>query len=72
MAVILDGKLTSQKVREKIRAEVDSIPEGVRRPGLAVIIVGDDPASRIYVRNKINLNQTCRHCRIFKYIQTLA
>lgn len=52
MAVILDGKLTSQKVREKIKAEVDSIPAGVRHPGLAVIIVGDDPASHVYVRNK--------------------
>ena len=52
MAVILDGKLTSQKVREKIRTEVDAIPEGVRHPGLAVIIVGDDPASHVYVRNK--------------------
>ena len=52
MAVILDGKLTSQNVREKIRAEVDLIPEGTRRPGLAVIIVGDDSASHVYVRNK--------------------
>lgn len=52
MAVILDGKLTSQKVRERIKKEVDSLPEGSRRPGLAVIIVGDDPASHVYVRNK--------------------
>ncbi len=52
MTVILDGKLTSKNVREKIRAEVDMIPEGVRHPGLAVIIVGDDPASHVYVRNK--------------------
>ena len=52
MAVILDGKLTSKNVREKIKAEVDVIPSGVRRPGLAVIIVGDDPASHVYVRNK--------------------
>ncbi|MBQ5800567.1 MAG: bifunctional methylenetetrahydrofolate dehydrogenase/methenyltetrahydrofolate cyclohydrolase FolD, partial [Clostridia bacterium] len=52
MAVILDGKLTSQKVRERIRKEVDALDEGVRKPGLAVIIVGDDPASHVYVRNK--------------------
>ena len=52
MAVILDGKLTSQKVRERIKAEVDALPEGARRPGLAVVIVGDDPASHVYVRNK--------------------
>lgn len=52
MAVILDGKLTSAKVRQRIKAEVDALPEGVRRPGLAVVIVGDDPASHVYVRNK--------------------
>ncbi len=52
MAVILDGKITSQKVRERIKAEVDSLPADARRPGLAVIIVGDDPASHVYVRNK--------------------
>ncbi len=52
MAVILDGKLTSAKVRQRIKAEVDALPEGARRPGLAVVIVGDDPASHVYVRNK--------------------
>ncbi|MBQ7897594.1 MAG: bifunctional methylenetetrahydrofolate dehydrogenase/methenyltetrahydrofolate cyclohydrolase FolD [Clostridia bacterium] len=52
MAVILDGKLTSAKVRERIKNEVDALPEGARRPGLAVVIVGDDPASHVYVRNK--------------------
>ena len=52
MAIILDGKLTSQKVRERIKAEVEALPEGARRPGLAVVIVGDDPASHVYVRNK--------------------
>ena len=52
MAIILDGKLTSQKVRERIKAEVEALDEGARRPGLAVVIVGDDPASHVYVRNK--------------------
>ncbi len=52
MATILDGKITSQNVRQKIKAEVDLIPEGTRHPGLAVIIVGDDPASHVYVNNK--------------------
>jgi methylenetetrahydrofolate dehydrogenase (NADP+)/methenyltetrahydrofolate cyclohydrolase len=51
MSVILDGKLTSQKVRERIREEVLSLGDK-RKPGLAVIIVGDDPASHVYVRNK--------------------
>jgi len=39
-------------VRETIKAKVDALPEGARRPGLAVIIVGEDPASKVYVRNK--------------------
>ncbi len=52
MAQIIDGKLVSRAVRENIKAKVDAIPEGVRHPGLAVIIVGEDPASKVYVRNK--------------------
>ena len=52
MAIILDGKMTSQKVRERIKAEVEALPADARRPGLAVVIVGDDPASHVYVRNK--------------------
>ena len=52
MATIIDGKLVSKSVREDIKKKVDAIPEGVRRPGLAVIIVGDDSASKVYVRNK--------------------
>lgn len=52
MAILLDGKLTSQNVRQRIKAEVDSLDKGARKPGLAVIIVGDDPASHVYVRNK--------------------
>ncbi len=49
---ILDGKLVSRSVREEIKNEVEQIPAGTRVPGLAVIIVGDDPASKVYVRNK--------------------
>ena len=52
MAQIIDGKLVSRSVREGIKAKVDALPDGVRRPGLAVIIVGEDPASKVYVRNK--------------------
>ena len=53
MATILDGKATSAKVRARIAAETAALAEktGVR-PGLAVILVGEDPASQIYVRNK--------------------
>ena len=50
MAVILDGKKTSAEIREELRREVEGMP---LRPGLAVIMAGDNPASAIYVRNKI-------------------
>lgn len=53
MAKIIDGKTISQEIREEIAKEVKELKDskGVT-PGLAVIIVGDNPASVIYVRNK--------------------
>ena len=53
MATIIDGKAVAKEVQKEIKAEV----EGLERrwnmaPGLAVVLVGDDPASHIYVRNK--------------------
>ncbi len=53
MAILIDGKETSKKLREAIRQETETLvkEKGVR-PGLAVILVGDDPASQVYVRNK--------------------
>ena len=51
--MIIDGKKISDEILEKIRLEVLSIKENHNIvPGLAVIIVGDDPASKIYVNNK--------------------
>ena len=53
MAKIIDGKMIAQKVRQEIREETEKlIAQGVK-PGLAVIIVGEDSASQVYVRNKI-------------------
>lgn len=52
MAIIIDGKATSASIREEIKAETAALCEKGVRPGLAVIIVGEDPASKIYVRNK--------------------
>lgn len=50
---ILDGKTHAGKIKEEIRQKVDQrVSEGHRRPGLAVIIVGDDPGSRSYVAGK--------------------
>ncbi|WED44075.1 bifunctional methylenetetrahydrofolate dehydrogenase/methenyltetrahydrofolate cyclohydrolase FolD [Legionella cardiaca] len=52
-ANILDGSLVSSKVKQEIKLAVtEMLNEGKRAPGLAVILVGDDPASSIYVNNK--------------------
>ena len=52
MPTILDGKAISAALRQKIAAETAVLKERGVTPGLAVIIVGDDPASRVYVNNK--------------------
>ena len=53
MAVLIDGKLVSEKTREKIKENISSFKEDYSiTPGLAVVVVGNDPASAVYVRNK--------------------
>ena len=52
MAKIIDGKAVSASVKEKVAAEVAELKTKGIVPGLAVVIVGDDPASRVYVNNK--------------------
>ena len=54
MSTIIDGKAISQTVKDEVRAEVAAIEaEGKRKPCLCVIIVGENPASQVYVRNKV-------------------
>ena len=52
MSEIIDGKLISKSVKDKIAEEVKELKKIGVMPGLAVIIVGENPASQIYVRNK--------------------
>lgn len=52
MAKLIDGKAISAAVRGEVAAETALLKEKGITPGLAVILVGDDPASRIYVNNK--------------------
>ena len=51
-AKILDGKVLSAEIREQVSRRVEALKQRGVTPGLAVILVGDDPASEIYVRNK--------------------
>jgi methylenetetrahydrofolate dehydrogenase (NADP+)/methenyltetrahydrofolate cyclohydrolase len=50
--LIIDGKAVAAKVRAEVRAEADRLRAGGIEPGLAVVLVGEDPASQVYVRNK--------------------
>jgi len=51
-AIIMNGKTVAESIREELRGEVEKLEGAGIRPGLAVILVGEDPASMIYVRNK--------------------
>ena len=58
-ATIIDGKALAAKCKARIKGEVEALS---KRPGLAVIIVGDNPASRIYVNHK---KKDCEECGIY-------
>ena len=67
-AVVLDGKQMSASLRAEIAGRVQSLKEKGVTPGLAVILVGNDPASEIYVRNKGN---GCREVGMYSETVTL-
>ncbi|MBQ5390105.1 MAG: bifunctional methylenetetrahydrofolate dehydrogenase/methenyltetrahydrofolate cyclohydrolase FolD [Clostridia bacterium] len=69
MAVIIDGKETAQAVRGVLRGEIEKFTKehGIA-PGLAVVIVGDDPASQVYVRNK---HKACADAGIYSEVHAL-
>ena len=58
-ATILDGKALAAQVKARVRKQVETFS---RRPGLAVILVGDNPASRVYVDGK---KRDCTECGIY-------
>lgn len=58
MAILIDGKKLSEKICAQVRAEAEGLR---RRPCLAAVLVGEDPASQIYVRNK---ERDCAKCGI--------
>jgi methylenetetrahydrofolate dehydrogenase (NADP+)/methenyltetrahydrofolate cyclohydrolase len=52
-AILIDGKAVAEQVRAEVRLEIDAwVSGGGRRPGLATVLVGDDPASAVYVNGK--------------------
>ncbi|CAN5481958.1 bifunctional methylenetetrahydrofolate dehydrogenase/methenyltetrahydrofolate cyclohydrolase FolD [soil metagenome] len=54
---LIDGRQTAEKVYRELRGEIDALKAQGTTPGLAVVLVGDDPASRAYVRSK---DKMCR------------
>lgn len=52
MATIIDGKNLAKKIRQNLKIECDELKENGVNPKLAVIMVGDNPASKVYVKNK--------------------
>jgi len=61
-AVILDGNKISSEIREEVAEEVKTLTAAGMRPGLAVILVGNNPASEIYVRGKV---KSCEELGIY-------
>lgn len=52
--MILDGKIVAADIKQRLKEEIDAVvTNGYRRPKLVIITVGDDPASKVYVRNKM-------------------
>ena len=60
-AAIIDGKAIAKEIKDGVAVKVEELKAKGIEPGLAVIIVGEDPASKVYVRNKA---RACKECGI--------
>lgn len=67
-AQLINGKDLSQQIRKNIKEKASQLTEKYRQPCLAVILVGEDPASQVYVRNKV---KSCEDCGIKSILQRL-
>lgn len=59
MAAVIDGKQISAQVKEEVRKQVEEMKARGITPALAVVLVGEDPASCVYVRNKTKACEVC-------------
>ena len=72
-ANILDGKSLAAQIRARVRDQVALLAQRGIHPGLAVVLAGDDAASRVYVRNKVRAcEETGVGSRLFEYPATVA
>jgi methylenetetrahydrofolate dehydrogenase (NADP+)/methenyltetrahydrofolate cyclohydrolase len=67
-AILIDGKQIANDLRNRMKADVEELIRQGKRPGLAVILVGDDPASHSYVRGK---EQACQNLGIDSIVDRL-
>lgn len=68
-ATIISGKQISEEIRKGIALEVEQLSKQNVRPGLAVVLVGDDPASHVYVRNK---EKACQDLGFYSEVHRLS
>ncbi|MGC6584506.1 bifunctional methylenetetrahydrofolate dehydrogenase/methenyltetrahydrofolate cyclohydrolase FolD [Paenibacillus sp. Dod16] len=68
-ATIISGKQISEEIRKGIALEVEQLSKQNLRPGLAVVLVGDDPASHVYVRNK---EKACQDLGFYSEVHRLS
>lgn len=70
MAQIIDGKAVAQQIKDAVKSKINiRLSENKRAPGLAVILVGADPASEVYVRNK---RKTCEELGVLSISHNLS
>ena len=67
-ATVINGKQLVAEMRERLKQEVERLAAANVRPGLAVVLVGDDPASAVYVRNKA---RACEKVGIYSEVHRL-
>jgi len=65
-AQIIDGNLLSQQIRQDVKQRAAVLTSLGKQPGLAVILVGENPASQVYVRNKV---KACEDCGIYSILE---
>lgn len=68
MAKLLSGKVVSARVKEELKSEVQELKNKGKQTGLAVVLVGEDPASKVYVRNK---EKACEEIGIYSEMHKL-
>jgi methylenetetrahydrofolate dehydrogenase (NADP+)/methenyltetrahydrofolate cyclohydrolase len=71
-ASIIDGKIISQQIKEGLSGKIENLKKKGQVPGLAAILVGDNPASQVYVNMKVKAcEQVGIHSEVYRYPQEL-